>query len=119
MIRAIRGATTADENTAESIRAATKELFLQVLQKNQLSEEDLISITFTMTQDLNAIYPAKVVREMGMCNTPLLCYQELAVENSLQSCIRVMVLAESEKSKEQIAHVYLKGARILRPDLVK
>jgi chorismate mutase len=115
-LSAIRGATTADHDTSDSIRAATAELLGEVLQRNGLAAPDIVSIIFTATSDLRADFPAVAAREMGLSSTPLLCCQEIPVEGAVARCIRVLVhcyLSDQTDAR----HVYLRGARGLRLDL--
>ena len=116
--RSIRGAISVDANEAEAILAATRELLEQIVVANELEVEDLTSVVFTATADLDATYPARAAREMGWGNTPLLCMQEMAVAGSLPRCIRVLVLWNTDRHPDQIQHVYLGKARALRPDFV-
>ena len=114
---AIRGATVADYNNMTAISDATCELFSKIIEENNLNAEDIISATFTMTNDLDAIYPAKCVREyLGYKDIPFLCYQELNIQGSLRKCIRILMLINSELNKNDIKHIYLKEAKKLRPD---
>jgi len=115
---AIRGAISVESNTAKSISAATKELMKSLMQENLLQEEDLISIITTATADLNKAYPGKALRELGYNITPILCMQEMKVENSSKKMIRLLVHVDREKNKNQVKHQYLKDAKKLRPDLV-
>lgn len=118
-MKAIRGAHTAEGNTAEAIRSCTLELLQAMIQENNLQAEEIINATFTATQDLNAAYPAKFARELsGWDQVPLSCVQEMYVQGSLASCIRVMLLVEQDHAKP-VQHVYLGEAVRLRPDLVK
>ena len=119
MCRGIRGATSVDTNDENSIIAATRELLKRIVAANDLSVADVSSVIFTATPDLDAVYPARVAREMGWVNIPLLCMQDMAVEGSLSRCIRVLVLWNTDLSPEQIRHVYLGRARTLRPDLAE
>jgi len=119
MVRAIRGATTVENNTKEEIWDATEEMLLEIINRNELNKEDMISITFTMTKDLDACYPAVRAREMGFTNVPLINMQELFVKGSLEKCIRVIIETNSKKSLDEINHIYLRGAKKLRPDLAK
>jgi len=116
MIKAIRGATTA-ENTSDSIIADTKELLQEILKANNLGVDQIISILFTATADLDAAYPAIAARELGMTQAALMCVQEMYVAESLPKCIRVQVTAETDTLQKDVRHVYLKEARSLRPDL--
>ena len=118
-VRGIRGATSVDVNGAESIVAATRELLERIVAANGLATEDVASVIFTATSDLDAAYPARAAREMGWVHVPLLCMQEMAVVGSLPRCIRVLVLWNTARPAGQVRHVYLRRARALRPDLVK
>jgi len=117
MIRAIRGATTA-ENTKDSIIENIEGLLRQILKVNNLSADRIISILFTATTDLDAAYPAIAARSMGMTNVSLMCVQEMHIPGSLPKCLRVQVLAEMDTAQDDVRHVYLKEARLLRPDLI-
>lgn len=114
--RGIRGATTVDANTAKSIYASTKELLREMIEANAVDKDDMASIIFTTTDDLNAAFPAKAAREMGMSNTPLLCSREINVPDSLKSCLRILILFNTDKKPDDIKHIYLKGAAVLRAD---
>ena len=116
MIRAIRGAVTA-ENTAESITTNTRLMLKKILSANNLGIDEIISVVFTCTKDLNAVYPAVAAREIGLTAASLMCMAEMDVPGSLPGCVRVQVLAETDLAQNEITHAYLKGARILRPDL--
>src|ERR687886_214822 len=117
-IRAIRGATTADSDEPEVIRAATRELLAQMTARNGLQPSDVISAVFTVTGDLTSEFPARAARELGWVDVPLLCTVEVPVPDALPRCVRVLLHIESERPRESIAHVYLRGARVLRPDLL-
>ena len=118
-MKAIRGAHTAQANTAEAIRSCTLELLQAIMEENGLQAENIINATFTATKDLDAAYPAKFARELpGWEQVPLFCVQEMYVEGSLPSCIRVMLLTEQD-NKAAVQHVYLGGAVGLRPDLTR
>lgn len=113
-IRGIRGATTVDSNTREEIVSATKELLLEIKEKNQLKVEEIASIIFSATRDLNAEFPAVSARELGWNDTPLLCTLEIDVPGSLPKCIRVLLLLNTEKEQKEINHIYLREAVSLR-----
>jgi chorismate mutase len=91
----------------------------RVITANDLSANDIASAIFTTTTDVNATYPARAARQMGWTHVPLLCMQEMAVADSLPRCIRVLVHWNTDRSPEQIRHVYLGKAQALRPDLAK
>lgn len=119
MIVAIRGAITVDKNDREQMLAATKQMVSELMTRNELSEDDLISLIFTVTQDLNQAFPAEAARNLGLTNTPLMCTVEIPVPGSLPRCIRVLVHCHSDLNKDQVQHVYLRQAVNLRRDLVK
>lgn len=119
LVRAIRGAITVSENSRESILEGTRELLEEIIKKNNLNNSDIISAIFTMTSDLNAVFPAVAAREIGWTDFALMCTQEIDVPGSLKSCVRVLIHYNTHKSNEEIKHVYLRGATVLRPDLSK
>jgi chorismate mutase len=111
----LRGATTADSNTPEAIVDATEELLKELVAANGLAESDVAAVFFTTTMDLNAEFPAVAVRiRMGWEHTALMSSQEIPVPGAQQSVIRAMLLVNTDRSKEELAHVYLKGAHNLR-----
>ncbi len=112
--RGIRGATTADENSKEAILDATKELLRLIVSSNAIEIDQVASVSFTTTQDLNAEFPAAAAREMGWEDTALLCGHEMNVPNGLPMCIRVLLLINTEKKVSELKHVYIKDARNLR-----
>jgi len=117
-VRAIRGATTASENTVDSITLVVTELLDALEHHNQLESDDIISVIFTVTKDLDALYPASIARErLNWSNIPLLDVQQMYVQGSLDHCIRVLLYVNTPKNQNQIHHTYLRGARVLRPDL--
>ncbi|MGM0438607.1 MAG: chorismate mutase [Bacillota bacterium] len=116
-LRAIRGAITVDENNKNNIKKASQKLIKKLIDENSIEEDDIISIIFTATADLDKIYPAEAIRELGFKHTPLMCCQEMKVEDALSKCIRVMVYINKNIEKEKVVHIYLKGASDLRKDL--
>jgi len=114
--RGIRGATTAEKNTAEAILIATRELLELIVEANHLKVEDVASAIFTTTPDLTAAFPAQAARELGWRDMALLDAREIPVPGSLERCIRVLIHWNTEKRAAEIQHVYLKGAQVLRPD---
>lgn len=117
MMRGVRGATTAEANTAESILHATTELLRELIHVNQIEEEHVASVIFTTTPDLNRAYPAKAARDLGWRRTALLGCQEIDIPNGIEHCIRILIHWNTERTLDEIQHVYTKGALILRPDL--
>jgi chorismate mutase len=118
-VRAFRGATQLSADTKEDMRSAVVELLKEILSVNSLEHEDLISILFTATPDIQSDFPAAGVREFGLVDLPLICAQELDIKGALPRTIRLLIHANSSLSRAQISHVYLRGAAILRPDLAK
>ena len=118
-MRAIRGAITVKNNNEDDIKDASQKLITKMLEKNEINEEEIVSIVFTATEDLDKLYPAAAIREIGFTYIPLMCYQEMKVENSLNKCIRAMIYINKNIELDKIRHVYLKKAKSLREDLVK
>ncbi len=116
-VRAIRGATQVDADTPANIAEATTELLRAMMVDNRLTEGTLVSATFTCTRDLRSAFPAEAARALGWTDVPLICTQELDVDGALPLCIRVMLYAEVPVPRKDVRHVYLRGARVLRPDL--
>jgi chorismate mutase len=118
--RAIRGATTVENNDAEEIYAATVEMLKLMTEKNNVMPDDIVNVIFTLTHDLDAAFPARVARsELSWNTVPMICTQEIPVPDSLAKCIRVLITFNSTKTNNEINHVYLRKAQALRPDLVK
>lgn len=115
--RGVRGAITAEANTPESILGATRQLLQAIIDANEIVEDDVASIIFTTSTDLNAAYPAKAARDLGWRRTALLGAQEMDVPDGIPRCIRVLVHWNTSKGLDEIVHVYMRGALILRPDL--
>lgn len=115
--RAIRGATVAAENSESAILAAARELLQEIVRANDLNAENLISVIFTMTPDLNAAYPTRAAREMGWTHVALLDAQQPGVEGDLARCMRVLIHCESARGVQELKHIYLHAAKRLRPDL--
>ena len=116
-LRAFRGATTVGDDSAEAIAEATAELVRELVTRNGLTTDDLVSAFFTVTPDLVSDFPARAARAAGWDDVPLLCTVEIPVAGALERCIRVLVHAESALSRDAVRHVYLRGARALRPDI--
>ncbi|MGB3264413.1 MAG: chorismate mutase [Microcoleus sp.] len=115
-VRAIRGATTASENSVAAIREAVRELLDELEAKNDINPELIISATFSATRDLDAVFPAAIARERPhWCNVPLLDVQQMHVEGSLPRCIRFLIHV-NWPAQVEIYHPYLRGAQNLRPD---
>jgi chorismate mutase len=117
LCRGIRGATTVAANTKEAILEATRELIQELTAANRLEKENVAAVFFTLTPDLNAVFPAEGARQLGWDKTAMLCVQELPVPGSLPRCIRILILYNTDLPQERLNHVYLKQAQILRPDI--
>lgn len=116
--RAIRGATTVSENTVAAIHDAVSELLDAIETQNQLDPEEIVSVIFSVTPDLDAIFPAAIARERPNWNhVPLLDVQQMQVKDSLKLCIRVLIQINTPKPQAEIYHSYLRRAQNLRPDL--
>lgn len=115
--RALRGAITVDTNTREEILAGTTLLLNEVIERNNLIQDDIVSIIFTVTADLDAVFPAVAAREAGLTQVSLMCMQEIPVKGSLPKCVRILLHFNTDKKNSELNHVYLKGAAVLRPDI--
>ena len=115
-LRGIRGATTAETNTREAILAATDELLQLMIDVNQLCADDVASVIFTTTSDLNADYPALAARALGWHDVALMCAHEMNVPHGLPRCIRILMHWNTTRRADEVQHVYIKGAERLRPD---
>jgi chorismate mutase len=116
-MRGVRGATTVDSNEREEIIAKTGEMIQAVIESNNINVEDIASAIFSVTDDIDDEFPAVAARNIGWLYTPLLCTKEIPVKGSLQGCIRVLLHINSDLRQDEIIHVYLHGAKKLRPDL--
>jgi chorismate mutase len=118
-IRAIRGAVQVDANDRAAILDGTAELVAEVLSRNGITADDVISVIFTATGDLDAEFPALAARVIGFQDVPLLCCTEISVPGSMPRVVRLMMHVESGKSRSDIQHVYLRGAAALRMDIAQ
>ncbi len=116
-VRAVRGATQVDEDDREQILTATTELLEEVLHRNGLAHDDLISVVFTATPDLHAEFPAYAARQMGITDVPLLCAAEIDVPGAMPRVLRLLAHVETTRPRADLRHVYLRGAAALRTDL--
>ena len=116
-LRALRGATTFEVDEAELVAERVVELVGEMLARNGVHHDDLVSIIFTATDDLTSTFPATAARRLGLGDVPLLCTRELAIAGSMPRCVRVLMHLESELDRSQLRHVYLYEARALRDDL--
>ena len=116
-VRALRGATTVDADTSEQITERVQTLVAQMLERNAVAKDDLISVIFTATGDIHAMFPALAAREMGFGDVPLICARELDIVTGTPMCVRVMMHINTDKARGELHHVYLEGAKGLRDDL--
>lgn len=116
-MRGIRGAITVPENTRDAILAATATLLQAMTAQNALDLEELVSVIFTVTPDLNQAFPAEAARQLGWTHVPLLCTTEIPVPGSLARVVRVLMLVNRDVPLSQVRHVYLGEATVLRSDL--
>lgn len=116
-IRGIRGATTVEENTKDAILQGTRELLALMIRANGIVTDDVASAVFTTTRDLDAVFPALAARQLGWTNAALMCGNEMSVPGSLQKCVRILIHWNTEKTSEEVVHVYIRGAKSLRPDI--
>jgi chorismate mutase len=117
MVRGLRGATTVDTDTAAQVTERSQELILRLMERNDLVEDDIVSILFTATADVTSLFPATAIREIGFGAVPLLCAAEIAVPGAMPLCIRILLHVHTTKTRDEIHHVYLHGAQGLRDDL--
>lgn len=117
--RGVRGATTVEANSREEILTATRQLLALMIRLNGIESADVGSAVFSLTRDLDAEFPALAARQLGWLDVPLLCTYEVDVPGSLRRCVRVLVHWNTDKTQDQVRHVYIKDAVKLRPDLSK
>lgn len=118
-IRAIRGATCLQHDDAAEMAEAVTELLSELLSRNSIAADDLVSVLFTSTPDLHSAFPAAAARGVGLADVPLICAQEIDVTGAMQKVVRVMVHAQTPKTRADIKHVYLRGAEALRQDIAQ
>jgi chorismate mutase len=116
-VRALRGATTLDEDSAEQMYTRVKALFDALYERNGLTNDDVISVVLTATPDITAAFPATAARAFGLDDVALIGAQELDVVGALPRCVRVLVHVDVDRPRHELRHVFLEGAAVLRPDL--
>ncbi|MFC4585632.1 chorismate mutase [Sphaerisporangium corydalis] len=119
MVRAIRGATQIDSNDREAILAGVTELVGEVMERNRLTTDDVISVIFTSTPDLTAEFPALAARKLGFHDVPLICASEIDVPGALPRVVRLMAHVDTDRPRQDVHHVYLRGAAALRVDIAQ
>lgn len=116
-VRAARGAIRVPEDSVDAVFAATERLLTEMLERNGVDPEDLVSVFFTATQDLRSAFPAEAARRMGLGAVPLMCAQEIPVRGAMPSVVRVLMHFHTVRRPDEIAPTYLDGAESLRDDL--
>ena len=116
-VRAARGAIHVGEDSSDEVLSATERLLTQMLERNEVAADDIVSAFFTVTDDLRSAFPAEAARRMGLGRVPLLCAQEIPVEGSMRQVIRVLLQVHTARGPAEVKHVYLDGAETLRDDL--
>jgi len=118
-VRAIRGATCLQHDDAAEMADAVTELLSELISRNAVSTDDLISVLFTSTPDLHSAFPAAAARGVGLADVPLICAQEIDVTDAMEKVVRVMMHVQTSKARADIKHVYLRGAEALRQDIAQ
>lgn len=118
-VRGIRGAVTVAADQPEAIHAATRQLLLEIVARNEIAIEDIASVLFTLTPDVRAAFPALAARDMGWTHVPMLHAVEVDVPGAIARCIRVLMHVNTTRGMSDVEHVYLGDAAKLRPDLVR
>ena len=119
MVRAIRGAVQVGSDDREAILEAVTELVAEVMERNRLTTDEVISVIFTATPDLTAEFPALAARKLGFHDVPLICASEIDVPGALPRVVRLMAHVETDRPRQEIQHVYLRGAAALRVDIAQ
>jgi chorismate mutase len=116
-VRGLRGATTVEEDTVSQVTERSQELMRELMERNGLVEDDIVSVLFTATGDVTSTFPATAIRAIGFGAVPLLCAAEIPVPGAMPLCIRALLHVYTARSREEMHHVYLHGAHALRDDL--
>ena len=117
VLRALRGATTVDDDTPDQVRQRVVALLEAMFSRNQVGHDDVVSIVFTATEDVRSLFPAAAARTIGLGDVPMLCARELDIVGSTPRCIRVLMHLDTARTRADLRHVYLEGASMLRDDL--
>lgn len=116
-MRAIRGAVCLSRDDSAEMQEAVGEMLTAILERNQITTDQVVSVLFTCTPDIHCGFPAKAAREFGFGEVPLMCAQEIDVDGALALTVRVMLHVDTDVARAEIRHVYLRGAEVLRPDV--
>ena len=119
--RGIRGAITIDSNTQDAVRTSVVSLISEIKNRNNFENKDISHVIFTLTDDINCIYPAKIAREefKDWAEVPMVCMNEMKIQNSITKCLRILIVINTNLAQSDINHVYLKGAQVLRKDITQ
>ena len=118
-VRALRGAIQLDADDRDHLLESVQALVSELVDSNRLTHDDLISVVFTATPDLRSEFPALAARQLGIGDVPLLCAQEIDVAGAMPRVIRVLMHVDTDRPREELRHVYLRGAEALRRDLAQ
>ena len=118
-VRGVRGATMLEKNDSDEMSEAVIELLQEIFKKNSIENKDLISIFFTSTKELNCAFPAAAARKLGLGDVPLICSQEIDVPGAPKNVVRILMHINTNANRDEIKHIYLRGAEILRQDLAQ
>ena len=118
-VRAVRGAVQVDSANRDAILEATAELVTEVMSRNDLTTDDVISVLFTATPDMTAEFPALAARKIGFRDVPMICASEIAVAGAMPRVVRLLAHIETDRPRSAIQHVYLRGAAALRLDIAQ
>ncbi|MGH3345125.1 MAG: chorismate mutase [Carbonactinosporaceae bacterium] len=118
-VRAVRGAVQLEADDRDTLIASVSELLTEILDRNAITVDDLISVLFTATPDLRAEFPALAARKLGITDVPLLCAQEIEVAGAMPRVVRVLAHLETDRPRSEISHVYLGAAAYLRKDIAQ
>jgi chorismate mutase len=116
-VRALRGATTLDADTTEQVQERVQALVRELLERNDIDHDDIVSIVFTATDDIHSMFPATAARSLGLGDVPLLCARELDIIGATPRCVRVLMHLTTDKARHELRHVYQHGAQGLNDDL--
>jgi chorismate mutase len=116
-MRALRGATTVEVDEKEHLFERVVHLLEELFDRNDVDHDDVVSVIFTATDDIHSAFPAEAARKFGLGDVPLICARELDVEGATPRCVRVLLHLTTTRSRSELRHVYLEGARGLRDDL--
>lgn len=117
VLRALRGATTLEQDSAEQVTARVQVLVREMMARNGVDHDDLVSVLFTATEDVVSLFPAAAARGAGLGDVPLICARELSIAGATPLCIRILMHLYTDRPRQELHHVYLEGARSLRDDL--